>query len=66
MMLQQKTTPRRAQNKKVGGPVVPASRQVDLRSPVENLLRDVAFVLHATELVRKSMQIEQAICSTAS
>jgi hypothetical protein len=66
MMLQQKSTMRRTVRKGVSNPVLPDSRPNDLRSPVESLLRDVAFALHATSVVRRDMEAEQVISSTAS
>jgi hypothetical protein len=66
MMLQQKSVVKRTLRKETRNSVLPGSRQTDLRSPVEGLLRDIAFVLHATEMVRRTMEAERAMCSTAS
>jgi len=66
MMLQQKTPSKRTVGKKVNKSALRGSGQTNLRSPVESLLRDVAFVLHATALVRQDMQTEQAMCSVVS
>lgn len=65
MMLQQKTAVKRTIRKGASNPVLPGS-QTDLRSPAESLLRDLALVLHATAEIRRSMEAEQALCSTAS
>ena len=66
MMLQQKLAVKRTTRKGVRSSVLPSSRQSDLRSPVEGLLRDLAFVLHSTEVVRRAVEAEQAMCSAAS
>ena len=66
MMLQQKSPLRRTGDKGVKKSVLRGSDQTDLRSPVESLLRDLAFVLHATAVVRQSIEAEQAVYSAAS
>lgn len=66
MMVQQKPAVKRMARKEVSKPVLPGSRQTELSSPVEGLLRDLALVLYATAVVRQGMEAEQAICSTAS
>lgn len=66
MMLKQKTAPKRIVGKEVNKSVLRGSGQTELRSPVESLLRDLAFVLHATAVVRQNMETEQAMCSVAS
>jgi hypothetical protein len=66
MMLKQKSAPKLTVSKEVNKSVLRCSGQIELRSPVESLLRDVAFVLHATAVVRQDMETEQAMCSVAS
>ena len=66
MILQQKSALRRTVSKELRNPVVLSSRETDLHSPVEGLLRDIALVLHATPRVRREMEAEQTICSAAS
>jgi hypothetical protein len=66
MMLQQKSVAKRTQGEARKNPLLRGGKQTDLRSPVECLLRDVALVLHATEVVRRAMEVDQGVCSTAS
>jgi hypothetical protein len=66
MLLKQKSAPKRTVSKEVNESVLRCSGQIDLRSPVESLLRDLAFVLHATAVVRKDMETEPTMCSVAS
>jgi hypothetical protein len=66
MMLKQKSAPKRTVGKEVNKSVLRCSGHTELRSPVESLLRDLAFVLHATAVVRKDMETEQTMCSVAS
>ncbi|HEY7328577.1 MAG TPA: hypothetical protein VH592_13100 [Gemmataceae bacterium] len=66
MMLQQKSVVKRTHYKQIDNPVPRISRQTDLPSSPESLLRDVAFVLHATQVVRRAMEADPATCSAAS
>ncbi len=66
MMLKQKSAPKRTTSKRVNKSVLRGSGQTNLRSPVESLLRELAFVLHATVVVRQDMETEQTMCSVAS
>ena len=66
MMLQQKAAKRRTICKDESNPDFSGSRQANLHSPVEGLLRDLALVLHATAAVRQEMEAEQALYSAAS
>jgi hypothetical protein len=66
MMLQHKSAQKRTIHNGFSDPVSLGSRQTDLKAPVERLLRDVAFVLHATEVVRRAMEAEQALFTAAS
>jgi hypothetical protein len=65
MTSQQQFAGRRVVRKDVNNPVPSVSRP-DLRSTVEDLLRDVALVLHATAAIRQVMQAEQALCPAVS
>ncbi len=65
MMLKQKSAPKRATSKRLNKSVLRGSGQTDLRLPVESLLRELAFVLHATAVVRQDMEMEQTTCSAA-
>jgi hypothetical protein len=65
MTSQQQFAGRRVVGNGVHNPVPPAS-QPDLRSTVENLLRDAALVLHATAAIRRLMNAEQALCPAVS
>lgn len=65
MTRQQQSTLRRAASNERKNPVLP-SRRLDLHSPVESLLRDLALVLHATAAIRRDIEAEEATCSAAS
>ncbi len=66
MMLQQKSPRRRTGVKGMKKSVLGGSDRTTMRSPVEGVLRDLAFVLHATAVVRQAMEAKQAVYSAAS
>lgn len=65
MTRHQQSRVRQAIRQEVNKPILP-NRQLDLHSPVESLLRDLALVLHATAAIRRDMEAEEAACSAAS
>jgi hypothetical protein len=65
MTRHQQSSVRRGIRPDVKKPILP-NRQLDLRSPVESLLRDLALVLHATAAIRRDMEAEESTCSAAS
>jgi hypothetical protein len=66
MMLQQKAVVKKTLSKGINNPALPGNHQTDLRSSVESLLRDVAVVLHATQVVRRAIEADRTACATAS